>query len=68
MKKIILAALIMSLMFTSGCGSVNKNIKGWFDAGAFAVGVGGYLTKGINFDNISLLEERAKKLINAIKY
>ncbi|HBM81771.1 MAG: bifunctional 4-hydroxy-2-oxoglutarate aldolase/2-dehydro-3-deoxy-phosphogluconate aldolase [Clostridiales bacterium] len=50
-------------------GGINdKNIKGWFDAGAFAVGVGGYLTKGINFDNISLLEERAKKLINAIKY
>ncbi|MGF7400653.1 bifunctional 4-hydroxy-2-oxoglutarate aldolase/2-dehydro-3-deoxy-phosphogluconate aldolase [Thermoanaerobacterium thermosaccharolyticum] len=49
-------------------GGVNdENINEWFENGAYAVGVGGYLTKGINFDNLDLLEERAKRLVNAVK-
>lgn len=48
-------------------GVSDKNIKQWFDAGAFAVGAGGYLLKGINESNLNELEERCKKLINSMK-
>lgn len=49
-------------------GGVNdKNIKEWFDKGAFAVGVGGYLTKGIDETNLHILRERCKKLLDALK-
>jgi len=48
-------------------GVSDKNIKQWFEAGAFAVGAGGYLLKGINEENLDILEERCKKLIEAMK-
>ncbi|WP_026486076.1 bifunctional 4-hydroxy-2-oxoglutarate aldolase/2-dehydro-3-deoxy-phosphogluconate aldolase [Caldanaerobius polysaccharolyticus] len=49
-------------------GGVNdKNIKEWFDSGAYAVGVGGYLTKGVDFDNLDLVGERIRQLQNALK-
>lgn len=48
-------------------GGVNdKNIKDWFENGAFAVGLGGYLTKGIHRENLDLLEERCHKILNAL--
>lgn len=48
-------------------GVDDKNIKEWFENGAFAAGFGGYLTKGINSSNLDILRERCKKLINASK-
>lgn len=48
-------------------GVDNKNIKTWFANGAFAVGVGGHLTKGIDETNLDLLRERCKALIDAAK-
>lgn len=48
-------------------GVDNKNIKTWFENGAFAVGVGGHLTKGIDETNLDLLKERCKALIDAAK-
>lgn len=53
------------LMPTGGVS--DKNIKEWFDNGAFAVGAGGYLTKGIDFNNMSVLKDRINKLIEAGK-
>lgn len=47
-------------------GVDDKNIKDWFESGAFSVGFGGYLTKGINYSNLDILRERCKILINAI--
>jgi 2-dehydro-3-deoxyphosphogluconate aldolase/(4S)-4-hydroxy-2-oxoglutarate aldolase len=48
-------------------GVDNNNIKTWFDNGAFAVGVGGHLTKGINETNLDVLRARCERLINAAK-
>lgn len=48
-------------------GVDNKNIKMWFDNGAFAVGVGGYLTKGIDETNLNVLRDRCKAIIAAAK-
>lgn len=48
-------------------GVDDKNVKEWFKSGAFSVGFGGYLTKGINSSNLDLLKERCEKLINAAK-
>lgn len=48
-------------------GVDNSNIAEWFRNGAYAVGVGGYLTRGINLNNLYLLEERIEKLIEAVK-
>ena len=49
-------------------GGVNdKNVKLWFDSGAYAIGFGGYLTKGITASNLEVLKERCKKLIEASK-
>lgn len=48
-------------------GVDHNNIKTWFDNGAFAVGVGGYLTKGIDETNLDTLKARCEKLINAVK-
>lgn len=47
-------------------GVDDNNIKAWFANGAFSVGFGGYLTKGINSSNLDILRERCKILINAI--
>jgi 2-dehydro-3-deoxyphosphogluconate aldolase / (4S)-4-hydroxy-2-oxoglutarate aldolase len=46
-------------------GVDNTNIKKWFEKGAFAVGVGGHLTGGINESNLELLRERCETLIKA---
>lgn len=46
-------------------GITHENVKEWFNTGAIAVGAGGYLTKGISEENLDLLEERCKKLIQA---
>lgn len=48
-------------------GITDENVKEWFNNGAFAVGAGGYLTKGVTEENLDLLEERCKKLIHAAK-
>lgn len=48
-------------------GVSDKNVKEWFDNGAFAVGAGGYLTKGITEDNLDVLEARVKSLVAAAK-
>ncbi|MFL0266744.1 bifunctional 4-hydroxy-2-oxoglutarate aldolase/2-dehydro-3-deoxy-phosphogluconate aldolase [Candidatus Clostridium radicumherbarum] len=48
-------------------GVDNKNIKTWFENGAFAVGVGGHLTKGIDETNLDVLRARCEALINAAK-
>ena len=48
-------------------GVDDKNVKEWFENGAFSAGFGGYLTKGINSSNLDLLKERCVKLINAAK-
>ncbi|WP_235829590.1 bifunctional 4-hydroxy-2-oxoglutarate aldolase/2-dehydro-3-deoxy-phosphogluconate aldolase [Clostridium nigeriense] len=48
-------------------GVDDKNVKEWFESGAYAIGFGGYLTKGINSSNLGLLKERCKILINAAK-
>lgn len=45
-------------------GIDDKNINEWFNNGAYAVGVGGYLTNGVNFNNLKLLEDRVDKLIS----
>ncbi|MFA9397002.1 MAG: bifunctional 4-hydroxy-2-oxoglutarate aldolase/2-dehydro-3-deoxy-phosphogluconate aldolase [Clostridiaceae bacterium] len=47
-------------------GGVNdKNIKEWFEAGAYAAGFGGYLFNGIGENNIDVLKERCRHLIEA---
>lgn len=48
-------------------GVDDKNVKTWFESGAYAVGFGGYLTKGITSENLELLRARCKKLIEANK-
>ena len=48
-------------------GVDDKNVKEWFENGAYAIGFGGYLTKGINSSNLDLLKERCETLINATK-
>lgn len=48
-------------------GVDDKNVKAWFENGAYATGFGGYLTKGINSTNLDLLRERCEKLIQATK-
>ncbi|MBU3191937.1 bifunctional 4-hydroxy-2-oxoglutarate aldolase/2-dehydro-3-deoxy-phosphogluconate aldolase [Clostridium bowmanii] len=47
-------------------GGVNdKNIKEWFEAGAYAAGFGGYLFNGVNENNLDVLRERCRNLIEA---
>lgn len=48
-------------------GISDKNAREWFNNGAFALGVGGYLTSGIDKTNIPLLESRIKKLLESLK-
>lgn len=47
-------------------GIDESNIKDWFAKGAFAVGAGGYLSRGINEDNLDILKERCGKLLGAL--
>jgi len=51
-------------MMPSG-GVDDTNVKEWFQAGAYAAGFGGYLTKGIDETNLDLLRERCKRLLKA---
>lgn len=47
-------------------GGVNDaNIRGWFEAGAYAVGLGGYLTKGVDLAHLDVLEQRCRALAAA---
>lgn len=48
-------------------GVDNNNIKTWFENGAFAVGVGGHLTKDIDETNLDVLRARCEALIKAAK-
>lgn len=48
-------------------GVDDKNVKEWFESGAYATGFGGYLTNGINSSNLDLLKERCERLIQATK-
>ncbi|WHY88547.1 bifunctional 4-hydroxy-2-oxoglutarate aldolase/2-dehydro-3-deoxy-phosphogluconate aldolase [Neobacillus novalis] len=48
-------------------GVDDSNIKEWFESGAFAVGLGGYLTKGIHVDNLDLLKERCETILHALQ-
>lgn len=66
MIKAIKAPMPFIDMMPTG-GVNNTNIKQWFENGAFAVGVGGFLTKEINFENLDLLESRCQSLISALK-
>jgi 2-dehydro-3-deoxyphosphogluconate aldolase/(4S)-4-hydroxy-2-oxoglutarate aldolase len=53
----------VELMPTGGVD--DTNIKEWFGSGAYSVGLGGYLTKGIDKSNLEVLRERCKKIISA---
>lgn len=53
----------VELMPTGGVD--DTNIKDWFKSGAYAVGLGGYLTKGVDESNLNVLRERCEKLIAA---
>ncbi|WP_161847290.1 bifunctional 4-hydroxy-2-oxoglutarate aldolase/2-dehydro-3-deoxy-phosphogluconate aldolase [Athalassotoga saccharophila] len=49
-------------------GGINKeNAKTWLDSGAFALGVGGYLTGGIGMGNLDLLGVRVRELLESVK-
>lgn len=54
----------VDLMPTGGVDDTNVNQ--WFESGAYSVGIGGYLTKGINGSNLDLLRERCRKITQAI--
>ncbi|OCA85936.1 2-dehydro-3-deoxyphosphogluconate aldolase [Bacillus sp. FJAT-27225] len=48
-------------------GVDDSNIKEWFKSGAFAVGLGGYLTKGIHAGNLDVLKQRCEKILHALQ-
>ncbi|MHC1719865.1 MAG: bifunctional 4-hydroxy-2-oxoglutarate aldolase/2-dehydro-3-deoxy-phosphogluconate aldolase [Clostridiaceae bacterium] len=49
-------------------GGVNQNnIREWFNCGAYAVGLGGYFTKGIDENNLSEMGTRVKDIFAALK-
>ena len=64
MIKAIKAPMPFVEMMPSG-GVDDTNVKEWFQAGAYAAGFGGYLTKGIDETNLDLLMERCKRLLKA---
>jgi len=64
MIKAIKAPMPFVEMMPSG-GVDDTNVKEWFQAGAYAAGFGGYLTKGIDETNLDLLIERCKRLLKA---
>ena len=64
MIKAIKAPMPFVEMMPSG-GVDDTNVKEWFQAGAYAAGFGGYLTKGIDETNLDLLSERCKRLLKA---
>jgi len=64
MIKAIKAPMPFVEMMPSG-GVDDTNVKEWFQAGAYAAGFGGYLTKGIDETNLDLLKERCKRLLKA---
>jgi len=64
MIKAIKAPMPFVEMMPSG-GVDDTNVKEWFQAGAYAAGFGGYLTKGIDETNLDLLRERCKRLLKA---
>ncbi|MGG7058859.1 bifunctional 4-hydroxy-2-oxoglutarate aldolase/2-dehydro-3-deoxy-phosphogluconate aldolase [Clostridium tertium] len=66
MIKGIKAPLPFIEMMPTG-GVDDTNVKAWFESGAYAIGFGGYLTKGINSSNFDLLKERCERLINSAK-
>ncbi|WP_059173244.1 bifunctional 4-hydroxy-2-oxoglutarate aldolase/2-dehydro-3-deoxy-phosphogluconate aldolase [Bacillus sp. FJAT-27445] len=48
-------------------GVDDTNINDWFESGAFAVGLGGYLTKGIHTGNLDVLKQRCEKILHALE-
>ena len=44
-----------------------SNIGSWFENGAYAVGIGSYLTKGIDLEHLPEAASRSKLLLNAIR-
>lgn len=66
MIKAIKAPMPFIDMMPTG-GVDHNNIKTWFEKGAFAVGVGGYLTRDIDSKNLDVLKSRCEMLINALK-
>jgi len=50
------------LEFMPTGGVDDTTIANWFNAGAYAVGLGGYLTKGIDKSNLSLIKQRVDRL------
>lgn len=63
MKGIKAPMPFIDMMPTGGVD--DTNVKEWFQAGAFATGFGGYLTKGITSNNLDELKERCQRLLNA---
>ncbi len=55
----------VELMPTGGVD--DTNVKEWFKSGAYAAGFGGYLTKGIDKNNLDVLKARCEKLIAAYR-
>ena len=55
------------LQFMPTDGVDYTNIGAWFANGAYAVGIGSYLTKGITRDHLEEVSNRCKLLLNAIK-
>ena len=55
----------LEIMPTGGIGL--SNIKEWKDAGAFAFGIGGELTKGVKTGDFELVKETAKKFTEAVR-
>lgn len=56
-----------SVEFIPTGGIHPNNVRDWLSGGAFAVGVGGYLTKGIHRGNLREFQVRCKKLMDALK-
>lgn len=51
----------IDIMPTGGVDA--SNLNDWFDCGAFAVGLGSFLTSEITADNLSVLTQRCQELI-----
>jgi len=62
--KAIKAPLPFIDMMPTG-GVDDETIVSWFENGAYAVGVGGYLTKNIAVSNLDELKNRCRRLLHA---
>lgn len=55
----------INIMPTGGINT--ENVKDWFEAGAFAVGTGGSLTKGAKTGDFELIIEETKKFVKRVQ-